>query len=93
MSAVTLKPTPGFCIKSATVHDNNHGAKGLKVFINIAWDSQVPAPPPATDDVVKRAMEGQDDGWYVPVLVSEPRQDVDKGTPSTSAKHSLTFSL
>ena len=60
--------------------------KGTKVFINIAWDPNVPAPPPGSEDAIQRAMEGQDDmdetnpdGWYVPVIVSPPRRDVDKG--------------
>ncbi|KAK0497700.1 pre-RNA processing PIH1/Nop17-domain-containing protein [Armillaria luteobubalina] len=72
---VTLTPQAGFCVKSST--------DGTKVFINIAWDPNVPAPPPASDDVIQRAMQGDDDGWYVPVVVSEPRADTDKaGKPS-----------
>ncbi|KAK0216025.1 pre-RNA processing PIH1/Nop17-domain-containing protein [Armillaria fumosa] len=72
---VTLTPQAGFCVKSST--------NGTKVFINIAWDANVPAPPPASDDVIQRAMQGEDEGWYVPVVVSEPRSDVDKaGKPS-----------
>ncbi|KAH9921101.1 uncharacterized protein B0H18DRAFT_1021886 [Fomitopsis serialis] len=51
--------------------------KGVKVFVNIAYDPN-------------RAMLGEDvldadnaQGWFVPVVVSEPRQDTDKaGKPS-----------
>ncbi|PBK71822.1 hypothetical protein ARMSODRAFT_954613 [Armillaria solidipes] len=77
---VTLSPQAGFCVKSTTNSSN-----GMKVFINIAWDANVPSPPPASDEVIQRAMQGEDDdeGWYVPVVVSEPRGDVDKsGKPS-----------
>ncbi|KAK0463181.1 pre-RNA processing PIH1/Nop17-domain-containing protein [Desarmillaria tabescens] len=79
---VTLSPQAGFCVKSTTIAEN--GGNGMKVFINIAWDANVPSPPPASDEVIQRAMQGEDDdGWYVPVVVSEPRGDVDKvGKPS-----------
>ncbi|KAL5525093.1 hypothetical protein ACEPAF_8962 [Sanghuangporus sanghuang] len=65
---------------------------GTKVFLNIAWDRRVPAPPEASEEVVRRAMAGADlddeeryglAGYYVPVVVSEPREDLDKsGKPS-----------
>ncbi|EJD04912.1 uncharacterized protein FOMMEDRAFT_105099 [Fomitiporia mediterranea MF3/22] len=63
--------------------------KDVKVFLNIAWDKRVPAPPEAGEDVIRRAMAGEDldveglGAYYVPVVVSEPREDVDKsGKPS-----------
>ncbi|THH31373.1 hypothetical protein EUX98_g2808 [Antrodiella citrinella] len=78
--------------------------KGTKVFVNIAWDQNVPAAPEASEATIRRAMRGgeeelkreepsfkdvlKDDGeeeedWTVPVVVSEPRQDIDKsGNPS-----------
>lgn len=63
--------------------------KGIKVFLNIAWDSNVPAPPPADEAAVRRAMAGGDlddtisGRYYVPVVVSEPRTVTDKaGKPS-----------
>lgn len=58
---------------------------GFKIFLNIAWDTNVPPPPPGSEDVIQRAMQGQDvdehnpDGWFVPIVVSEGRQDTDKG--------------
>ena len=59
---------------------------GTKVFLNIAWDRRVPGPPEANEEVVRRAMAGMDldddgregGGYYVPVIVSEPREDSDK---------------
>jgi hypothetical protein len=58
--------------------------KGLKVFINIAWDSNVPPPPPASEDEIQNAMLGEyfdqlNNGWFVPVIVSDLRDDKDKG--------------
>ncbi|KAI0944435.1 hypothetical protein AcW1_002148 [Taiwanofungus camphoratus] len=64
--------------------------KGLKVFVNIAWDSNVPPPPDDSEEAIQRAMSGEEEppeqsgeGWFVPVVVSEPREDKDKaGKPS-----------
>ncbi|KAF9477467.1 hypothetical protein BDN70DRAFT_881171 [Pholiota conissans] len=72
--------------------------QGRKVFVNIAWDANVPPPPEGSEEAVQRAMQGVDpslgeDGiresgaegeeWYVPVIVSPAREDVDKaGKPS-----------
>ncbi|KAF8797745.1 hypothetical protein BYT27DRAFT_7204157 [Phlegmacium glaucopus] len=63
--------------------------KGLKIFINIAWDPHVPPPPEGNEDAIRRAMQGEDvdekdpSAWYVPVIVSNARQDTDKsGKPS-----------
>ncbi|KAF8172843.1 hypothetical protein K438DRAFT_1921006 [Mycena galopus ATCC 62051] len=59
-----------------------------KIFVNIAWDSQVPPPPEGNEEAIQRAMHGDDehlnpDAWFVPVIVSDPRQDTDKsGNPS-----------
>ena len=58
-----------------------------KIFINIAWDANVPPPPEGSEDAIQRAMLGEDqidehsnpNGWYVPVIVSNPREDKDKG--------------
>ncbi|KAH7911790.1 hypothetical protein BJ138DRAFT_1112913 [Hygrophoropsis aurantiaca] len=59
--------------------------KGLKIFINIAWDANVPPPPPGSDDAIQKAMLGDDSNelsvdepWFVPVVVSDGRQDTDK---------------
>uniref|UniRef100_A0A8H7XQ20 PIH1 N-terminal domain-containing protein n=1 Tax=Psilocybe cubensis TaxID=181762 RepID=A0A8H7XQ20_PSICU len=64
--------------------------KGQKIFVNLAWDPNVPPPPDASEEEIKRAMQGEDavddanpSGWYVPVIVSNARQDKDKsGNPS-----------
>ena len=91
--AVHLSPSPGFCIKSAALqpailsikNESVQVQKGLKIFVNIAWDNNVPPPPESNEEAIQRAMQGQDadkrnaDGWFVPVVVSEGRQDTDKG--------------
>ncbi|KAF5376036.1 hypothetical protein D9615_007763 [Tricholomella constricta] len=92
---IALKPTAGFCIKTATLHPAAFPLEptlipvGFKVFVNIAWDHNVPPPPDGSEDAIQRAMQGQDvdqrnpDGWYVPVVVSDGRRDKDKaGKPS-----------
>ncbi|KIK09537.1 hypothetical protein K443DRAFT_671439 [Laccaria amethystina LaAM-08-1] len=75
--SISLSPTPGFCVKSKTLTP-----VPTKVFINIAWDKNVPSPPKSSEDDIQRAMKGDVDErgnpWYVPVVVSEPRQDKDK---------------
>ncbi|KAH8112119.1 hypothetical protein DFH11DRAFT_1788451 [Phellopilus nigrolimitatus] len=88
-SDVSANPTPARLPKTLQI------PKGTKVFLNIAWDKHVPAPPPVDEAVVRRAMMGEDleDGagigegaYYVPVVVSEPREATDK-----SGKSSIVF--
>ncbi|KAJ7434070.1 pre-RNA processing PIH1/Nop17-domain-containing protein [Mycena latifolia] len=64
--------------------------KAFKVFVNIAWDPNVPPPPEGNEEAIQRAMRGEDDpdhlnpdAWFVPVVVSDARRDTDKaGKPS-----------
>ncbi|KAG5650153.1 hypothetical protein H0H81_000519 [Sphagnurus paluster] len=83
---VTLTPRAGFCVKTTTLQPARAIPVGLKVFVNIAYDDNVPAPPPASEDTIRRAMNGEEDTWFVPVVVSDGRQDKDK-----SGKPSLVF--
>jgi hypothetical protein len=90
---VNLNPSPGFTVKSTTLNDalynNIPVPKGLKIFVNIAWDKNVPPPPEGSEDVIQKAMLGEDlndlnpEGWYVPTVVSEGREDKDKGACTT----------
>ena len=57
-----------------------------KVFVNIAWDTNVPPPPEGSEEAIQKAMQGEDeidednpDGWFVPVIVSNAKADKDKG--------------
>ena len=58
-----------------------------KVFVNIAWDTNVPPPPEGTEEAIQNAMQGDEEidednpnGWFVPVIVSNAKADKDKGT-------------
>ncbi|KAF8824435.1 hypothetical protein HHX47_DHR8000178 [Lentinula edodes] len=59
--------------------------QGYKIFVNVAWDANVPPPPDGNEDAIQRAMNGDEldkgnlDDWFVPVIVSEGRFDTDKG--------------
>ena len=63
--------------------------KGQKVFVNFAWDANVPPPPETSEEVIQKAMMGEQEidddelmagsAWFIPVIVSEPRSDRDKG--------------
>jgi hypothetical protein len=69
--------------------------KGLKVFINIAWDSNVPPPPEGNEDKIRAAISGEavtendPDAWFVPLVVPDGRGDKDKGECSVQV-HSQT---
>ncbi|KAF8954426.1 pre-RNA processing PIH1/Nop17-domain-containing protein [Flammula alnicola] len=95
---IELAPKPGFCVKIESQRKCEPAgartgpipvAKGLKVFVNIAWDANVPPPPEGSEDAIQRAMQGEDvdeenpSGWYVPVIVSNARQDKDKAGNSS----------
>lgn len=77
----TIAPVPGTLVIP----------QGMKVFVNVAWDANVPPPPEGSEEAIQRAMAGEEeidedaiargDLWFVPVVVSEPRSDTDKGEP------------
>jgi hypothetical protein len=63
---------------------------GMKVFVNVCWETSgaMPAPPDASEAAVRLAMQGEDDdvkvgggkgAYFVPVAVTGPREDRDKG--------------
>lgn len=102
---IALAPSPGFCVKSSalnaallTLSGPDHATTALpipidrKVFVNIAWDKHVPAPPARSEAAIERAIAGDvalsgpadPEDWYVPVIVPEPRADKDKGAPPRS---------
>ncbi|KAG9217956.1 hypothetical protein CCMSSC00406_0010274 [Pleurotus cornucopiae] len=67
MSTVTLKPVAGFCVKTTVANTQS------KVFVNVAYDKNIPPPTTASTDYTE---------WTIPVLVSDPRKDVDKAGSS-----------
>lgn len=94
-----LSPKPGFCVKTATLagavilpavkeptaSSSASVPEGLKVFVNIAWDTNVPPSPQGSEEAILRAIHGEDveeadaAGFYIPAIVSSPREDKDKG--------------
>lgn len=54
---------------------------GLKIFINIAFDRDVPPPPQSSESDIRKAMVGDDKTHFVPIVVSEGREVTDKGKP------------
>lgn len=71
---------------------------GLKIFVNIAWDPNVPPPQDGSDAAIDRAMADPsahlpDDvaQWFVPLIVSDPRSDSDKGLLPLQPNPILTF--
>jgi hypothetical protein len=72
MPTISILPKAGFCIKTVA-------NRTVKLFVNIAWDKHVPPPPPnATENAIQEAMVGRGN-YYVPVIISETREDLDKG--------------
>ena len=57
---------------------------GFKIFINIAFDRGVPPPPRSSESDIRKAMAGDEDAYFIPVVVSDGREVTDKGKPSVS---------
>ncbi|KAI8815049.1 pre-RNA processing PIH1/Nop17-domain-containing protein [Cladochytrium replicatum] len=74
-----IVPEPGFVVKTVNRKATPKFDSGLKVFINICHSPRVPAPPLATDEEIRTALEAQDNATYkVPLSLSQPREDKDK---------------
>ncbi|KAJ3773294.1 pre-RNA processing PIH1/Nop17-domain-containing protein [Lentinula raphanica] len=96
IKTTTVQPssyTPSSLKRSLNAQtDSTHIPSGFKIFVNVAWDANVPPPPDGNEEAIQRAMRGDDldkgnlDNWFVPVIVSEGRFDTDKG-----GKPSLVF--
>ena len=96
---IQLIPKPGFCIKTATLAGaiipatvkettaprSTPVPEGLKVFVNIAWDTNVPPSPQGSEEAILRAIHGEEvedtdaAGLYIPAIVSNLREEKDKG--------------
>lgn len=67
--------------------------KDIKVFVNIAWDANVPPPPEGSEAEIQNAMTGLDidesssGGWFVPLVLSDARRECDKGRCYPSQLH------
>lgn len=67
----------GFCAKTAVEAQGPYS--GCKLFVNVGWDPNVPLPPDATEETIQDAMLGRGESYYVPVIISDIRDDFDKG--------------
>ena len=56
---------------------------GFKIFINIAFDRDVPPPPQSSESDIRKAMAGDDKTHFVPIVVSDGHEVTDKGKPCT----------
>lgn len=53
--------------------------KGFKIFINIAYEHGVPPPPRSSENEIRKAMSGDANTFFVPVVISDGREATDKG--------------
>lgn len=73
LPVVKVTPQPGLCVKSKNV-------SGDKVFINLCKISQIPPPPPLSEDRLKQIIAEEDYGteFRVPMSLGAPRNETDK---------------
>ncbi|XP_028172080.1 PIH1 domain-containing protein 1-like [Ostrinia furnacalis] len=75
----TVKPTPGYCVKTFSKPDNK------KVFVNICTADSIPSPRDISNDELMRILNSEDPSSYrVPMSIGEGRTEQDKsGAPAT----------
>ena len=73
-----IRPEPGFVIK--TTYRKLNADESHKLFINLCHSDEIPAPPPATTDEIRAAIDSGDCSLYrIPLSLMGPREDVDRG--------------
>ncbi|CAG8546071.1 17357_t:CDS:2, partial [Cetraspora pellucida] len=76
---VPVQPVPGFVAKTYTTK-NCKQYQNVKILINICHSDVIPRPPAASEDEIRKAMNAEEDAMYnVPLVLSDLRQDTDKG--------------
>ncbi|XP_045768080.1 PIH1 domain-containing protein 1-like [Maniola jurtina] len=75
----TVKPRPGFCVKTFTKPDNK------KVFVNICLTEAIPSPVDISNAELMQILNSDDPSSYrVPMSIGEGRTEQDKsGAPAT----------
>ena len=80
-------PVPPTSSSKTSILEPTHVPRGFKIFLNICWDSGVPAPPQRSEQDIRKAMMGEDlllekgdspGPYFVPVVVSDGRPITDK---------------
>jgi len=73
LPAVSVTPNPGLCVKTKNV-------AGRKVFLNLCKVSEIPLPPPITEEKLAKiiAEEDYDSDFRVPMSLAGPREERDK---------------
>ena len=81
-----MTSTPWFCVKSTLLGDarpDSAPAPGSqkKVFLNVCTQPSVPKAPEILDDGFDDRLDSpsESDRYLIPVVVTEPKEDVDKG--------------
>ncbi|KAI9203803.1 pre-RNA processing PIH1/Nop17-domain-containing protein [Polychytrium aggregatum] len=77
--AFEVVPEPGFVVKTLNQTEVGDWAAGLKVFINLCHSEQIPPPPLASDEEIRRALNAEDNtAFRVPLSLSGPKAEKDK---------------
>lgn len=101
-----IRPRAGYVIKTLLsqkvscsclgdpVESSKTFSANTKVFINLCHSPEVPAPPPATQAEIQKALQQEDTSSYrVPLSLVGPKLDVDHGPFLPYEGHVSTFSL
>jgi len=79
---------PWFCVKSTLLGDTRPDYPGSqkKVFLNVCTQLSVPKPPEVPASVLHDRLESpsESDPYLIPIVLAEPREDVDKGASNPS---------
>ena len=63
----------------------------MKVFINVCYSEKITAPMQAPEDEIQKAIKGEESTYTVPMVVSELREDKDKGNVYSSFVNNVSI--
>ncbi len=86
MTSTSKAITPWFCVKSTFLGDARPDSARApesqkKVFLNVCTQPGVPKAPEIPDSVFDDRLDSlsESDRYLIPVVLTEPKEDVDKG--------------